>query len=700
MPIHNFMLDDVAGCLKAICLFPLFVLVPGYAIAWLCDLFEFRCRTTAFRLAVSIPLSIAICPIVTYLLGRFCGMAAVWSFFAAACCMFLIAIFRGPRRFVVSRDLWISGGVLAIWLVVALVSLIDIQIGDRLYYPTSALDNSVRAAFVHSISATGIPPQSPLFLPGQPVPLRYHYFWLMMCSLVESAARGAVTARQALIAGTFWCGAGLLAVIALYLRLFAPPDPVRLRRRIIAAFLLLGITGLDIIPTAFLLLLHARGGLSFVLPSVEWWNEHVDWFMYTTLWAPHALSSLLACLAGFLLLWKAPAAAGRTGLLRYGVLAGVALASSIGASIYVSFVFAVFLAAWTVVTVVKKWHRESVALITAGTACVALVFPYLLSLTGPAAGPVSGGSPLQFTVRTFSLAALVPSWHGMSETWRLILVNLPLLPLNYLLEFGFFFAVGGIQWRRYRQSGLPLTRQQLACATMAVSSTMICTFMRSSVIGCNDLGWRGFLVAQFVLLLWAADLLAGGLRFDFISGSERRLLTGFLMLGAIGTIYDLTLTRIYPMLADRGTVPPLDWMSPDRQFGKRTYAARAAYEWAEWSTAESAAVQFNPKVVFQETTAMLYADRRSVAADQSCNTTFGGEAKQCAPIVAQLNGFYSGGDSGTASICENLPIDVVVAKDTDAVWRDRKSWVWREAPAFGSNYFRMFNCRKTHASIR
>jgi hypothetical protein len=68
--------------------------------------------------------------------------------------------------------------------------------------------------------------------------------------------------------------------------------------------------------------------------------------------------------------------------------------------------------------------------------------------------------------------------------------------------------------------------------------------------------------------------------------------------------------------------------------------------------------------------------------------------------VAQLNGFYAAGDSGTAPICENLPIDVLVAKDTDALWSDRKSWVWREAPAFGSNYFRMFSCRKTRASIR
>ena len=704
MPLQNFMREDVLHCLAAITLFPFFILIPGYAIAWLCDLFEFRRRGAAFRLASSVPLSIAICPIVTYLSGRFTGMVLVWSFYAAAGGVFLLAVWRGPRDFGSLRHCRAFGVVLAVWLVVSLGSLIDIQIGDRLYYPTSSLDNSVRSAFIHSISTTGIPPQSPLFLPAQPVPLRYHYFWLMMCSLPELAGHNPISARQALIAGTFWCGCGLLALVALYLRLFCPGHPLALRRRILAAFVLLCITGLDIIPTLFFLLLHALGALPIVLPSVEWWNEHVDWFLYTTLWAPHALSSMIACFTGFLLLWKAPTAGGRSGLLRYAVPAGVALASSVGESIYVSLVFAAFLVVWTVLTFAKRWYRETGALLAAGTCCVLLSLPYLLSLKGTAAGPAVGGGalPLQFTVRTFSLAALVPVWHGMTQTWRLLLVNLPLVPLNYLLEFGFFFAIGGIQWRRLRTTGEPLTRQQLACITMAATSALICTFVRSSVIGCNDLGWRGFLVAQFILLLWAADFLAEEFSFG-ISAAERGLLIFFLLLGGAGAVYDLTLTRIYPMLADHGIVPPLDWMSPDRQFGHRTYAARAAYEWAQVNTPQTAAIQFNPKVVFQETTALMYADRRTVAADPGCNVTFGGDAKLCAPIISRLNELYSGGNSGVEDVCNNLPVNLVVAKDTDPAWRNKRSWVWREKPAFRSRYIRIFSCQKpsyaAHSSV-
>ena len=177
----------------------------------------------------------------------------------------------------------------------------------------------------------------------------------------------------------------------------------------------------------------------------------MDWFVYTALWAPHALSSLLAGLTGFLMLWKVPDTRGISGLLRYSLLAGIALATCVGASIYVSFVFAVFLAVWTVVTVWKKWRRETAGLLIAGAVCAVLALPYLLGLRGPAAAGFDGGSPIQFTVRAFSFAALVPTWHGMSEWTRLLLINAPLIPVNYLMELGLFFVVGTIQWRRFRR---------------------------------------------------------------------------------------------------------------------------------------------------------------------------------------------------------------------------------------------------------
>src|SRR4030095_14780927 len=132
-----------------------------------------------------------------------------------------------------------------------------------------------------------------------------------------------------------------------------------IRRRLRIGLLLAAITGLDLLPTAFFALLYVQGGITVFMPSVEWWNEHVDWFLYTSVWAPHALASMIACFMGLMLLWKAPVAPGRAALLRYALPAGAALASALGASIYVGFVFAIFLTLWTGVTIWKRWHRET-----------------------------------------------------------------------------------------------------------------------------------------------------------------------------------------------------------------------------------------------------------------------------------------------------------------------------------------------------
>src|SRR5260370_14701606 len=83
MPVHNFMVEDLSGALIAIALFPLFVLIPGYVLANLLDLFDFRNRTSGFQLCLAAVLSIAISPILTYLAARFISLNAALAFYAA-----------------------------------------------------------------------------------------------------------------------------------------------------------------------------------------------------------------------------------------------------------------------------------------------------------------------------------------------------------------------------------------------------------------------------------------------------------------------------------------------------------------------------------------------------------------------------------------------------------------------------------------
>jgi len=680
------MLADVAGSLLGVCLFPLFVLAPGFALAWLTNIFDFRRRTAAFQAVLSLPLSIAICPSMTYLGARFGSMTAVWILYAASWIYVLGLV--ALRRVAFPRPSRTVAAIVCAWTAIAILSLVDLQAGHRAWFPAAAFDYSVRTQFIQAIGLHGVPPANPFFLPGHAVALRYHYFWMLLCSLVDLAGGAAVSARQAWIAGAVWCGFGLMAAVALYLRLFWYRGPATFRRRALIAILLLGVTGLDILPIAGLWLLQAAG-MHGVLPSGEWWNEQVDGFVYTTIWESHYLAGLIACLMAFLLLWESTRRPTFANAARYAGLAALALASATGAAIYIVFVFGLFLALWTAVALFQRLWREFLIFAAAGVAGLALALPYLLSLRGKA----EGGPPLQLWVRSFyPIDGLFAGLLG--HGWKLWLVNGLALPLNYFLELGFFLAAALLWWKKHRASGRPLNQAETATILMIGTSVAICTFLRSSVIGNNDLGWRGFLVAQFGLLLWAVDVVGD---WGTASGRENRgFLTALLVLGALGSAYELGINRFYAVLADRGTVATVDWIAPDRDAGRRIYAVREAGEWAARHTAPDAIVQFNPHVFGQNTAALLYSGRRSVAAGDDCISAFGGDPALCPALIATLNQVFpplgQNAPPTFDSVCSALPIDLIAAGDTDPAWSDRRSWVWTQSPVFANEYVRLFRC--------
>jgi len=372
----------------------------------------------------------------------------------------------------------------------------------------------------------------------------------------------------------------------------------------------------------------------------------------------------------------------------YALVAAAALASAAGSSIYVSQVFCLFLAVWTLITLWRKWFAETAVLAMAGAGAVLLLLPYALALRGPG----SGGPPIQFWVRPFHPADAFFLASRLTTVWRYFLNGL-LLPVNYYFELGFFFAAGILWWRKYRPRKQPLSRSALAVAVMVATSVLVCTFFRSSVIGNNDLGWRGFLIAQFGLLLWSVDVLTAPAS---LFARERRNLVVLLVLGASGTAYDVLILRFYPVLADAGIVAKISWMAPDRQCGSRNYAGREAYEWAARAIPTQAVVQFDPPVGNQDTSALLYSERQIAAADSQCLTIFGGDPSSCALILAKLNQVYPAAGQpaprSLADVCSNLPIHLMVAKDTDAVWHNPQSWVWNDKPVFANHFYRLFAC--------
>ena len=110
----------------------------------------------------------------TYLAGRVSGVAiwgmyaALWGYFAWPSCGIGAGVFAG---------------IAFVWMAVSLLSLVDLQFGDR-------------------NSTTGIPPRNLFFHPGQAFPLRYHYFWLILCS------PGGDQVGEPCSGAPFWCGFG------------------------------------------------------------------------------------------------------------------------------------------------------------------------------------------------------------------------------------------------------------------------------------------------------------------------------------------------------------------------------------------------------------------------------------------------------------------------------------------------------------
>jgi len=589
---------------------------------------------------------------------------------------------------------WIYIVIAAGWVLLVELTLSDLRLGNRLYFPTVTYDYSLRSTVTSSITRGGIPPHNPFFFAGHLFVMHYHYFWLALCSLAEQMTGSQSGSRHAVVAGTIWSGLGLLALVALYLRFFQKEGEHQIRRRTLLAIALLGVTGLDILPVVFIEL-RSRG----IYADLEWWNDQIAAWIVTSLWTPHHLAGLVACLMGFLVIWETPKLPGWRGRLVSAICAALMFASAVGLSIYVTLVFAVFLTLWMVILFVRKQRQSAALVCVSGLLTVALSLPFLQELLVHEAGGGPGPAaafPIKFTVRQFPIfdraLNLPPSgWHANLD-------NLLVLPINYGFELGFFLLVGAIQGKRLWRNRKQMTEQELCSLTMGASSVVVCTFLSSNVLTGNDLGWRGFLIAQVVLLIWGAELLANGLLWSRQRGGSRNrgLIAATLALGFAGSGYALAKIRFYPVISDVTSTPLYGWLSPDRNLGARTFALRTIYEELRHRTPPGAVFQHNPNTNPEDLFHGIYADRQVAADTMHCNVFFGGDAGLCQSRIGVIDGLFEEPKAYQASqideVCSRMSIDVLIAKDTDKVWSDPESWIWKRKPLLENRYARAFTC--------
>ena len=703
MPQVNYAFRDLyGGLLAAGVLTPVFV-GPGYAFGWALDVHGFRSRALSARLALSVVLSVSIGPALAYLVARVTPVGVVLAAYAAAAvAAAALALRDRPRTPTPGGDPLLRWGAAAaaIWAAYALAQTSDIQVGEALYTSPIAFDYAKHISVTDAIARTGVPPVNPSFLPGHPIALYYYYFWFLLCSLAVSATGAALSARDAVLGGTVWGGVVLMAAVAVYVRdargAAAPRDP---RRTVRVALVLLLVGGLDIVPVALRSLrAWRRYGEVRLLPTVEWWNEQVTGWASSMIWVPHHVAGLVATLTALLLLRDAAGRASARERIALAIACGVAIASALGMSIWVTVAFAAFWGTWAVVALARGDRREAGLAIGGGAAGVVLSLPFLRDLLRANLAPAQ--RPLGVTIRAF---VPLDKWldahdvHGL----RRGVARLAALPVNYGLEFGFFAVAAVVYWLWRRRRPEPLGRNELALATLATTSILVSTFLKAT-LRFNDLAPRGIMAAQFVFLLWAAEVWRAVLRPAAPAGAAgdartelprpgrfATALLGATFVGGIVTnLYDPVVLRLYPMLLEHGATTYGDVPELSVRTGPELYAIRDVLTRAARQLPRTAIIQPNPHARRGvEPYSHLYAFRQFAAADPEYATLYGVPRplydSLSLPIARAFGDSVAGAHAAAsdsvsvAALCRQLQIRAWLVTDADPVWTQPDSWVWR-----------------------
>lgn len=723
--MQNFTVADLVQTTFATLAFAVFLLPPGYLLGLAGNLFGMRSRSAAEKLLFSVAFSIATTPIVAVLLTRVTSYQVTISFFLLLALISLGTLVRqlpkAPALLSgIQRSTWLMLGMLLVWFLIVQFSLADLQIDHRLYVNFVVYDHSVRIPLVEAAARSGVPPRNPFYGLGQPPILRYFYYWYVVCALPVRLF--GLPAKACLDASVFWSGLGVASLVPLFLKHFFGEDE-KLREMSLIGVALLAVTGLDLLAYA-----AWAGYYRLILPDMEWWdtNQVTSW-MGSLLWVPHHVASMTACMAGLLALSsiEEDAPLRKTG---WAVLiSALAFASGAGLSIYVVFAFAIFLVAWTLATLLEKKFQTFLAYLSCGVLVLFLSWPYLLdmlsksvattSVGAVAAAVPSGGDRFAFVaIRDFFLGLQVLNAFGVQSPWLLELSKLLMLVPVYVVEFGFFALVVPLYRRRERRLHGRFSRQRRMAWILFTVCLLVLSFVKSDTSGSNDLGFRGMLVVQFVLLVWAAPIVYE-VFFDYnktaITKPDdghagqvgpaplarpswiKKALLCTLIIGVAGSAVQLLLLRFYAPLVDTGKVQSVERTLGSPGFGARTYWLRDGFGRLNGLTSPRATVQYNP-VRDEVLITHVYSLRQAAMGDSFCGSAFGGDADRCRKVLPIFAAVFNNPELVRSwdldRFCNDFQLNLLVATNADPVWQDPDSWVWNRQSLLANPGMRAIPC--------
>jgi hypothetical protein len=594
--------------------------------------------------------------------------------------------------------------------------LVDLQGDKKLYLSLTIFDHGMRVNWTENVLRTGVPPTNSLYLYQHAAPMRYYYFWYVLCAV--AARMSTLPAGPVFNAGCVWSGFFLAALIGLYLKHFLSVGN-RLRRQFLVAIGLLTVTGIGACVN-----LWRYFYWHLPLPGeLEVWNggQIPSWFN-SLLWAPHHVASLSCCMFGLLLAWLSERGESRERAANL-VFISLAFASAFGLSIYVTFAFFLVMVIYALGQIVLTRKVGFFRPIAAGGAAAALLLiPYLIELMHNSSSVMGQGG--HNSLFAFAVREMIPPDGLLTQSFfqhlassnpsvARSLANVILLLPGYAGELGFYFVVFLICLVPVFRRGTILSPARRTLVVISVITLVIITFVRSVVIGQNDFGWRGALFLQFAMLLFGSELLASwklaetkqpsSVNLEGLPGQTpqfvRAIASFLLIFGVMTSVYQALMIRFMIPAHEKRLKVAHDPKADD--LAHKTYISAVGYAKLNAVIPLDAVVQYNPWSPDPFWTSMDWRDigrQSAIVSDKGgCGSEFGGDPSGCATMAAAIDGLYT--DTGVAaekarSTCRQYSIQYLVARIYDPVWDNKKSWVWTLKPVVADDEFRALDCRE------
>jgi hypothetical protein len=689
----------------------------GYVAAFATNLYNFRQRSLVERIFWSIPLSLAVSTISAVLIGKFISLGAfvavLWA--TTAVCLVLLTrealkVRRAAQKWNIGwRPLGGSAFAMAIaWVLLVILSLVDININDGLFMNVALLDQSARINWTESILHTGIPPANPLYMFGHPAQMRNYYFWYVICAAVAKMAH--LPVRAVIDSSCVWAGFLFASLTGLYLKHFLAAGR-RLRQQFLRAMALLMVTGLDICVVIWIVFYLHRPPIV----DLESWSKGavISW-LDTLLWSPNHVAGLVCCMFALLLAWMARDEDKRRRTASV-ILIAAALASAFGLSVFVTFAFFIVMLAWAIWQVtIEHELRPALFLATGGVGAAVLLIPYFSELTHGSSG-LQGGSLFAFSIREMippgDLLA-TPWFQHMASSHPVAAVNLAkivLLVPGYTIELGFYLAVLLIYLIPAWRGRIPLNSAQRSLVFICVATLPLISLLRSGVLKTNDFGWRGALLLQFPLLLMASELTMSWKLADHKKSAHAdghglpgptpallRSIAGFaLVIGVLGTVYQVLMMRFFLPVVEASL--RVEHNPTAGEIPHNAYISSVGYARLDADIPDRSVVQFNPNARYD---LWAVADwlgvghQVAIVSDKgSCGSELGGDPRGCPEMAAAIDALYNDGTAEQArSTCHQYGIQYLIARIYDPPWHDKTSWVWTLKPVVSDKEFRALDC--------